>query len=109
MVAGVEVRGVGRLVLALEDPGDPRREAAERLVRRVDDVPAALDLALARCVGLRGHRFSVFSVSTRRPSEDDSTQTQAVRRGTRPVEGRPPGAQRRSDRCRIHLDRGRPR
>jgi hypothetical protein len=43
---GVEVRRVGRLVLALEDARDPRREAAERLVGRVDDVPASLDLAL---------------------------------------------------------------
>ena len=55
VVARVDVRGVGGLVLALEDTGDPRRQAAERLVRRVNDVPASLDLAFTRRVGLGGH------------------------------------------------------
>src|ERR1035437_8475454 len=55
VVPGVEVRSVGRLVLADEDMGDPRCEAAERFVRRIDDVPASVDLALTRRVGLRGH------------------------------------------------------
>ena len=61
---------VRRLVLALEDVRDPRRQAAERLVGGIDDVPASFDLALACRVGLRAHRFSVVSCSfvpTRRP------------------------------------------
>src|SRR6478672_11859406 len=64
VVARVEARLVGRLVLALEDVRDARGEAAERLVRRVDDVPASLDLALSDRIGLRVHRssFLVFSV-----------------------------------------------
>src|SRR6478752_7111793 len=58
VVARVEARLVGRLVLALEDVRDARGEAAERLVRRVDDVPASLDLALSDRIGLRVHRSS---------------------------------------------------
>src|SRR5215213_994650 len=46
VVAAVETRLVGRLVLALEDARDARGKAAERLVRRIDDVPAPVDLAL---------------------------------------------------------------
>jgi hypothetical protein len=64
-VAGVHVGGVGGLVLALEDARDPCREAAERLVRRVHDVPASPNLEKLRvpfsCSGgspgvARGHR-----------------------------------------------------
>src|SRR5450432_4462729 len=46
VVARVEVGGVGWLVLADEDVGDPRRKAAEGLIRRVNDEPAPVDLAL---------------------------------------------------------------
>ena len=79
-------------MLALEDAGDARREAAERLVRRVDDVPASLDLARreARTSSSR-HRSSFVSVRARRSSpEDDPPQAEALRRGDRPVEGRSP-------------------
>src|SRR3972149_9530939 len=48
VVAGVDMGGEGRLVLALEDTGDARREAAERLVRRPPAEPAAPHLALPR-------------------------------------------------------------
>src|SRR5262245_13694208 len=65
MVAGVEVGLPGRLVLALEDARDPRRQAAKRLVGGIDDVPAPLDLAFACRVGLRAHRFSSVSCSVR--------------------------------------------
>src|SRR6188472_4420567 len=58
VVARVEAGLVCRLVLALEDVRDARGEAAERLVRRVDDVPASLDLALSDRIGLRVHRSS---------------------------------------------------
>src|SRR4249919_429942 len=58
VVARVEAGLVGRLVLALEDVRDTRGEAAERLVRRVHDVPASLDLALPDRMGLRVHRSS---------------------------------------------------
>src|SRR4051812_3899349 len=69
VVARVEIRLVGRLVLALEDARDARGEAAERLVRRVNDVPAAHDLALSDRVGLRVHRssFSPFDRCDARP------------------------------------------
>src|SRR3954447_11253730 len=69
VVAGVEIRLVGRLVLALEDARDARGEAAERLVRRVNDVPAAHDIALSDRVGLRVHRssFSPFDRCDARP------------------------------------------
>src|SRR4051794_26404551 len=69
VVARVEIRLVGRLVLALEDARDARGEAAERLVRRVNDVPAAHDLALSDRVGLRVHRssFSPFDRCDVRP------------------------------------------
>src|SRR3954453_6597122 len=69
VVARVEVRRPGRLVLALEDARDPRREAPERLVGRVDDEPAPIDLALSRRVGLRVHRSSCSPIgrSVRRP------------------------------------------
>src|SRR6476619_6612381 len=58
VVAGVEAWLVGRLVLALEDTRDTRGEPAEGLVRRVDDVPASVDLALTDRIGLRVHRSS---------------------------------------------------
>src|SRR3990172_13153458 len=58
VVAGVEMLGVGRLVLARENAGDLGREAAECLARRVHDEPASLDLALPDRVGLGVHRSS---------------------------------------------------
>src|SRR5436309_3558236 len=63
VVAGVEVRRPGRLVLALEHARNARRETSERLVRRIHDVPAPLDLALADRVGLRAHASRVVSVA----------------------------------------------
>ena len=47
VVAGVEERGIGGLVLALKQPGGLRGHAAEGLALGVDDVPPAVD-------GLRG-------------------------------------------------------
>src|SRR5206468_1271926 len=44
-VAGVDVGGVGGLVLALEDDGEARGEAAEDLVGGVNDPPIGFDLA----------------------------------------------------------------
>ena len=44
-IAGVDVRGVGRLVLALQDHGDLRRQAAEHLVGGIDDVPVGFNFA----------------------------------------------------------------
>src|SRR4051812_20237886 len=69
VIAGIEVRRPGRLVLALEDARDPRREAPKRLVGRVDDEPAPIDLALSGRVGLRVHRSSCSPIdrSVRRP------------------------------------------
>src|SRR6187399_628971 len=69
VVTRVQVRLIERLVLALEDRRDARGESAERLVRRIDDVPASLDLALTDRVGLRVHRSSCspFVRSGRRP------------------------------------------
>src|SRR3954451_4896328 len=69
VIARVEVRRPGRLVLAFEDARDPRREAPERLVGRVDDEPAPIDLTLSRRVGLRVHRSSCSPIgrSVRRP------------------------------------------
>ena len=106
MIARVEVRRVRRLVLALEHARDPRREAAERLVRRVDDEPAPLDLALADRVGLRAHRFSVVSVCrlcpTPPPPEGDAPEAEPASRGGCPVASRssgrraPPGPLSRS-------------
>src|SRR5450759_4058103 len=65
VIAAVQVGRVGRLVLAHEDAGDPRREPAERLVRRVDDVPASLDLRLPERIRLRGHVSPFISRATR--------------------------------------------
>src|SRR6266487_2846647 len=44
-VAGVDVRGVLRLVLAAQRVGDARRETPEGLPLRVNEAPLALDLA----------------------------------------------------------------
>src|SRR4029079_12860767 len=63
VVAGVEVGLPGGLVLAFEDVRDPRRQAPERLVGGIDDIPAPFDLALACRVGLRAHQFSSVSCS----------------------------------------------
>ena len=41
VIAGVDEGGVGRLVLALEQPRGHGRDAAEHLAVGVDDVPAA--------------------------------------------------------------------
>jgi hypothetical protein len=43
VVAGVDERGIGRLVFALKEPGGQRRDTAEHLAIGVDDVPAAVD------------------------------------------------------------------
>src|SRR5690349_12246947 len=51
-VAGVDVRRVDRLVLAAKARGDLGREAAEHLVRRVDDEPGTRDVARAGRIGL---------------------------------------------------------
>ena len=104
MVARVEGGLVGRLVLALEDVRDPRREAAERLVRRVDDVPASLDLALSDRIGLRVHRSSCSPFgSPGRSPEGDAPEAEPLCRGRRPVEGRSGTGECRPDRCLIHL------
>src|SRR4051794_1648935 len=58
VVAAVEAGLVGRLVLALEDARDARGKAAQRLVRRIHDVPAPVDLTLTDRIGLRVHRSS---------------------------------------------------
>src|SRR5258708_18003118 len=85
MIAGVEVRGPGRLVLAGEDEGDARGETTQRLIRRIDDEPAALDLALSRGIRLVVHQsscpvaVSVPVYSCRRP--------RATRRRLRPFAG----------------------
>ena len=44
VVAGVEMRGEGGLVLAAQDPGDLGGEAAEDHALGIDDVPGTLDL-----------------------------------------------------------------
>src|SRR5687768_17190447 len=73
VIAAVEVRGPGGLVLALEDASHARREAAERLARRIHDEPAALDLTQSRGVRLVVHQSScpalssVLACSCRRP------------------------------------------
>ena len=105
VVARVEVRRVGRLVLALEDAGDPRRQAAERLVRGIDDEPASLDLALTNRVGL-----SRSSVLSRLHVSSPVRRPRATRRRQRPFAGavapsragvRAASASRTS--CLIHL------
>src|SRR4029450_308210 len=53
-VPRVAVRGVRRLVLAAQERGDVAGQPAEDDVRRVDDVPPALDLR--RLGGGGGHR-----------------------------------------------------
>src|SRR5262245_29948641 len=58
VIAGIEVGLEGGLVLALEDARDARGKPTQRLIRRVNDVPASLDLALAGRIGLRVHRSS---------------------------------------------------
>src|SRR5256885_14660654 len=58
VIAAVEVRRPGRLVLALEDAGDARGESTERLARRIDDEPVAVDLTLSRRVRLVVHQSS---------------------------------------------------
>src|SRR6186997_759760 len=52
VVPGVEMGRVDRLVLALEQGGDPRRQPAECLVGGIDHPPAAVDLARLDGVGL---------------------------------------------------------
>src|SRR3970040_2326098 len=56
VVAGVEVRLVPRLVLALEHGGDARGDTAERLARGIDHEPASLDLVRPRRERLCRHR-----------------------------------------------------
>src|SRR3954447_21378299 len=93
VIPRVEARLVGWLVLALEDARDARGKAAERLVRRVDDVPASLDLARADRVGLRAHRSSVVSVCHFRlltPPEGDAPEAEPASRGRNPVASRRP-------------------
>src|SRR5512140_1890893 len=67
MVAGIQRRAERWLVLPFEHASDARRQTAERLVRRVHDVPASLDLALTDRICLRrGHR-SPFDLAVVRP------------------------------------------
>ena len=54
-VAGVDVGGVGRLVLATQDLGNLRGKAAEGHVGRIDQKPLALDFARLRVIGLHGY------------------------------------------------------
>src|SRR5439155_1694038 len=86
-VAGVEVRGVAGLVLALEDAGDPRRQPAKRLVGRVDDEPASVDLALACRIRLRVHRLSCSPISRPcgRPRTTRRRHSPRAGRAARPV------------------------
>src|SRR5204863_4878170 len=81
VVAGVEVRLIGRLVLAFEDARDPRGEAAQRLVLRVDDVPPPLDVALSDRNGLRVHRSSCS------PFDSCDGRPRATRLRHRPLAG----------------------
>src|SRR5438046_2903439 len=69
VIARIEIGRVGRLVLALQDARDTRREATERLVRRIDDEPLPDDLAFAEAVRLRAHRSPCSSAvpAWRRP------------------------------------------
>ena len=80
--------------------------AAERLVRRVDDVPAPLDLAFADRVGLRAHRSSVVSVVVHvRPAAVRGRRAGGRARGPGrgPVAGRCPGGDRRRGHPLRHL------
>src|SRR5512140_1523324 len=67
VVARVHRWAIEGLVLSFEHASDARRQTAERLVRRVHDVPASLDLALTDRICLRrGHR-SPFDLAVVRP------------------------------------------
>src|ERR1019366_2932911 len=114
VVPRIEVRSIGRLVLAYEDMGDPRCEAAERFIRRIDDVPASVDLALTRRVGLRGHD-APSSPSNPAPAAREQPVAGTVpaperllRRG-RVVRLRAPRRPRPHPSCRGRPSTGRPR
>src|SRR5205823_10642305 len=62
-VAGVDVRGIDRLVLAAEKASGLGGEAAEHDVSRVDDVPLAPDLARLRLV--RAHVNAASALARR--------------------------------------------
>src|SRR5579864_4742233 len=59
-IAGVQVRRVGWLVLAAKDLGDVRRQPAQGLAARIDDVPVRLELRWFRAVGFSRcrHQYS---------------------------------------------------
>jgi hypothetical protein len=56
-VAGVDVGGIRRLVLALDDVGDAGRESAEHLVGGVDHVPVGLYFARLGHIGAHVSSF----------------------------------------------------
>ena len=56
IIAGVAMRGVFRLVLAAQTPGNFGRQATERLVRGVNHEPVALDSV---CIGAEGFHFKI--------------------------------------------------
>ena len=94
VVAGVEVGGEGRLVLAAQDAGHLGGQAAEHQALGVDDVPVAGDLAGLGAVGAH----APLPRSCRSPDQarlapeakDEATAGRAVARNSAPVL---PGAQ----------------
>jgi hypothetical protein len=69
MVAAIDVRGVARLVLAAQDIGDNRRDAADNQPVRIDQVPLLLDLSRLGRLGRlhqRLHGVCLFSKTGKR-------------------------------------------
>ena len=77
-VAGIDMRRIRRLGLALEDHRDFRREASEHLVARIDDVPVGLDLARLGRIG--AHLNQSFGVLR---SDEKPRGSSIARRGRR--------------------------
>ena len=83
VVAGVDERGIGRLVLALKQPGGPGGDAAEDLALGIDDVPPA-GHGLRGC-DVRTHANGSLRLSRRMTANPNDTTSWRNRQDRRRV------------------------
>ena len=101
VVAVVDVRRPGRLVLAREGAGDPHRKRAETFAGRIDDIPSMLRLGRFLLVGahnqgiLRESPRSVKRAAAAGPRQRPGARRRSrSRRGSPPRQGKGPAAGR---------------
>ena len=83
VVAGIHVRRIARLVLALQPFGDFAGQAPQDFIRRIHQVPLPGDLSRFGAVGLRKslHQVFIFGCARNRNGPGDGQRLRRARHG----------------------------